>query len=63
MSDLWVARDADGTLLEVGSKPVRRGGFWMVDDMEHFKVLPSGEHPDLPPGECRRLVIEKEKGE
>lgn len=63
MTDLWVARDADGTLCEFEVMPILGGGVWAAPygSNSKFRRLPSSDHPDLKPGECRRLVLAEEK--
>jgi len=64
MTDLWVARDADGTLKEFGSKPHQWGSFGaFVVLHRNWRFLPKEQHPDLKPGECRRLVTAEVKSE
>ncbi len=65
MSELWVARDADGRVGFFGVKPR-----WFADRTWVYpetsaspERIPGYWFPDLKPGECRRLVMEKEKSE
>ena len=66
MSEIWVARDADGDLWWFDSSPEwdERTQTWYSDSAEWADTMPNSMFPDLQPGECRRLVMaEKEKGE
>lgn len=64
MTDPWVARDADGTLKEFDSEPDWWASFKAFVVLHRgWRFLPKEQHPDLKPGECRRLVMEEETSE
>lgn len=61
MTELWVARDADGDVWMFGAQPERCGGDFHAGDDGSVGYINSSLHHifNIKPGECRSLVVGK----
>ncbi len=62
MTELWVATDRCGTWLFRSEPAQNERDMWHSREGEPFGSIPS-HWLNLKSGECRRLVLEKEKSE
>lgn len=64
MTDLWVARDADGWLTIFYEQPKIMNGAWFEPDRPtRYIAIENARFPELKPGECRRLILAEDKSE